>query len=441
MTAACLAQSIMGFTATEWWTMAVAVCCSVACGVIGCFLVLRRLSLLGDAISHAILPGIAVAFMVTDSRAPLPMLAGALAVGLLTAVLSSGLHRWGRVPEDAAMGVVFATLFAIGVMLIAMVAHEVDLDPGCVLYGNLELAGADLAPIGGVEVPRALLTLGPVLLLNVAVVAVFFKELKIVSFDPALAATMGISVALVHYTLMTLVAATCVASFEAVGSVLVIAMLVAPGATAHLLTDRLSRMLWIAAAVAASAGVIGYILAAQLSTYVAGMVGAVAGGEFFLAALFAPRHGFVSKVVHRVALALRIDREDVLGMLYRWHERARETPKARPLAAADVVAGVAGGWVTRTAVWSLRRSGAVASSDESGLTLTEAGITEARGIIRSHRLWETYLAKHLGLPPDHLHQPSHRAEHFISPEMQEALDREADRARDPHGREIPPATR
>lgn len=439
MTHACLAQSIMGFTSTEWWTMGVAVGCSVACGVIGCFLMLRRLSLLGDAISHAILPGLAVAFMLTGSRDPLPMLAGALAVGLLTAVLSTGLHRWGRVPEDAAMGVVFATLFAIGVMLIAIVAHEVDLDPGCVLYGNLELAGADLTPIVGFEAPRALLTLGPVLVLNIAVVAVFFKELRIVSFDPALAATMGISVGLVHYGLMTLVAATCVASFEAVGSVLVVAMLVAPGATAHLLTDKLSRMLWIAAALAASAGVIGYILAAQLSTYVAGMVGAVAGGEFFLAVLIAPRHGFVSKVVHRMALALRIDREDVLGMLYRWHERAPETRGARPLTPADVVAAVGGGWVTRGAVRSLRRSGAVASSPVSGLTLTEAGFKEARGIIRSHRLWESYLAKHLGLPPDHLHEPSHRAEHFISPAMQAALDREADRPRDPHGREIPGA--
>ncbi len=424
---------MLGLHPLDLWTIATGVCCSVACGVIGCFLILRRLSLLGDAISHAVLPGLAAAFILTGSREPLPMLAGALVVGVLTAVLSAGLHRWGRVPEDAAMGVVFSTLFAIGVVMITVVARDVDLDPGCVLWGMIETAGLDLVPFAGIEVPRPLLTLAPILLLNIAVIVVFFKELRIVSFDPYLATTMGISAGLVHYGLMTLVAATSVASFEAVGSVLVVAMLVAPGAAAHLLTDRLSRMIWIAAVLAAVAAIAGYLLALPLRTSVAGMISVVAGAEFLGAVAMAPRYGVLARLAHRLVLAVRIDREDTLGMLYRWHERRGP----RPLTPADVVAGVGGGLLTRLALRALYQGGQVVRGPGGALSLTPAGMDAARTVVRSHRLWETYLSQHLGLPPDHVHEPSHRAEHYISAGMREELDREVGRPLDPHGRTIP----
>lgn len=433
---AVLAASIFDLTSVDVWTMLVAACSSVACGVIGCFLVLRRQALLGDAISHAILPGLALAFMLTGTRDPLPMFAGALGAGVLTAILSVGLHRWGRVHEDAAMGVVFATFFAVGVVLINLVARRVDLDPSCVLWGNLEFAGLDLMPLGPIEAPRALRTLGPVLALNVGVIVVFFKELRIASFDPHLATTMGISAAVVHYGLMTLVAGTCVASFEAVGSVLVVAMLVAPGATAHLLTDRLGRMIWIAAGVAVVAAVVGYMLAVHLRTTVAGMIGACAGAEFFAAVMLAPRRGVATKVIRRIELARRIDGEDILGMLYRWHEQGRG---GRPLVRADILAALAGGWTTRWALWSLRRAGMIRTDRDGAVRLTPEGRDSAARVVRSHRLWESYLARHLGLPLDHLHEPSHRAEHFVTPAMREAIGREITPALDPHGRAIPPA--
>lgn len=290
----------------DLWTVATAVVCSVACGVVGCFLVLRRLSLLGDAISHAILPGLALAFIITQSRAPLPMLAGALVVGVLTAVLSAGLHRWGKVPEDAAMGVVFTTLFALGVIMITFVARDVDLDPGCVLYGLIEFVPFDTIRLMGIDLPRSLAWLLVVLVVNLALIVIFYKEVKIVCFDPHLATSMGISAGVVHYGLMTSVAATSVASFEAVGSILVIAMLVAPGAAAHLLTDRLSRMLWIAGVVAAGCAVCGYALAVWLNTSVAGMIASCALGAFVLAAIVAPRHGIIRKVMRRRVAAAPI---------------------------------------------------------------------------------------------------------------------------------------
>ena len=283
----------------DLWTVAIAACCCLACGLLGCFLMLRRMSLLGDAISHAILPGLAAAFFLTGSREPIAMLAGAMVVGVLTAVISTGLNRWGRVPEDASMGVVFTTLFACGVILITLVARDVDLDPGCVLYGLIEFAPFDTVRVFDLELPRSFVWLFSVLVVNVTLISVFFKELKIVCFDPYLATTMGISATAVHYGLMTAVAATSVASFEAVGSILVVAMLVAPGATAHLLTDKLGRLLWWSAAIAILSAVLGYILAVRFNTSVAGMIATVGLGLFMLAAIASPRHGFIAKQFHK----------------------------------------------------------------------------------------------------------------------------------------------
>lgn len=197
------------------------------------------------------------------------------------------------------MGVVFTTLFALGVILITLVARDVDLDPGCVLYGLIEFAPFDTVKLLGLELPRSFVWLFAVLLINAALIAVFFKELKIVCFDPYLATTMGISATAVHYGLMTAVAATSVASFEAVGSILVVAMLVAPGATAHLLTDKLDRMLWWAAGIAVLSAVLGYALAVRLNTSVAGMIATAALGLFILAAFASPRHGVIARWFHR----------------------------------------------------------------------------------------------------------------------------------------------
>ncbi|MFN0058077.1 MAG: metal ABC transporter permease [Planctomycetota bacterium] len=283
----------------DLWIIATAVCCSIACGILGCFLVLRRMALLGDAISHAILPGLAMGFIVTNSRAPVAMLVGAMLVGVLTAILSTGLNRWGRVPEDAAMGVVFTTLFAIGVVLITIVARDVDLDPSCVLYGLIEYAPNERVQVAGLLLPRSFVWLSVVLAINATLIAIFFKELKIVCFDPYLATTMGISAIAIHYGLMTAVAVTSVASFEAVGSILVVAMLVAPGATAHLLTDRLSRMLWISALIGALSAILGYAFAVWLNTTVAGMIATVSLAIFIATVFLAPRHGVLAKRIAR----------------------------------------------------------------------------------------------------------------------------------------------
>jgi manganese/zinc/iron transport system permease protein len=262
----------------------------VACGLVGCFLVLRRLSMLGDTISHAVLPGIAGAFLLTGTRDVLPMLLGATVVGVATALLSSGLDRWARVDRDAAMGVTFTTFFAMGVVMISLAARQVDLDPGCVLYGLLEFVPFDTITLAGMQVPRAAAWLGTALVVDAVLVVAFLKELRACSFDPAHAASLGLRVGLVHMGVMAAVAANTVVAFEAVGSILVVAMLVAPGATARLWTDRLTPMLWLACAIAASTAVVGYLAALELNTSAAGMIATLSMvGYLGSIALTAPR--------------------------------------------------------------------------------------------------------------------------------------------------------
>lgn len=430
-----LSMLAVQIVADDWRIMATAACCSIACGTIGCFLVLRRMSLLGDAISHAILPGLAIAFILTGTREPLSMLAGALGAGVLTAVLASAVTRWGRVPEDASLGVVFSSFFAIGVILMTWAARQVDLDANCVLYGQLELVALDTVTVGGIAIPRVMGLLLAVLVLNLTVIGMFYKELKIVCFDPALATAMGISAAIVHYGLMVLVAATSVASFEAVGSIMVVTMLVAPGAAAGLLTDRLRTMLVLSGVLALVAAVAGYLLAVVLDTSVAGMVSTVAGGLFVLSALLAPRHGIIGRAAIRAGLALRIAREDILALLYRRSEGLSDSVAGTADRLTDGAAGqrLLRAWAMR----SLVRRGLV-DGPRSSLRLTEPGRSEAARIVRSHRLWESYLAERLDVPPDHVHEPAERVEHFITPGLQAALEREAPSASDPHGRAIPP---
>ncbi|BAD40494.1 metal ABC transporter permease [Symbiobacterium thermophilum] len=249
-------------------------------GLVGSFLVLRRMTMLGDAISHAVLPGIALGFLLTGSRAAPVMLLAAGLFGLLTAYLVQALQRAG-VQEDAGMGVTFTAFFSLGVVLISAFAGRVHLDLDHVLYGEIAFAPWDLWVVGGRSLgPRALWTMGAVFLTDLAAVLLFFKELKICAFDPETASVQGVNVTAFHYLLMSLVSLTTVGAFDAVGAILAVAMLVLPGATAYLLTDRLETMLALSVGIGAVTSALGYLLARATDTPVAGAM-AVAGGALF----------------------------------------------------------------------------------------------------------------------------------------------------------------
>jgi manganese/zinc/iron transport system permease protein len=379
-----------------------------------------------------------LALLFSGSMNILPLFLGAAAVGLLTTFLTQTLHQYGRVPADASMGVVYTSLFAIGVVLLKSYAGQLHFDVQCVFEGLLGFAGLRQFSIAGIELPMQLRTVGPVALINLAAIFVFWKELKVSSFDSPFSTLIGFSATLMHYFLMALVAVTTVASFEAVGSILVVAMLIAPPATAHLLCDRLGRMIVVSCVVAVLASVIGYWFAlpgilAERGVSPAGSMAVAAGGMYGLAVLFSPQYGIISKLVRNLQTALRILREDLLLMLY----RVEEVDASKRLRPDEAIEAVGGGWLARWALAMLRRRGRLELRD-GRLNMTDDGRWRAARLVRGHRLWETYLVKHLGLPLDHVHAPADRLEHYIHQPLREELQRELEDAReDPHGREIP----
>ncbi|RFC45935.1 MAG: manganese/zinc/iron transport system permease protein [Verrucomicrobia bacterium] len=292
----------MNWTPDDTWIALTGALCAMACSLPGCFLVLRKMSMMGDAISHAVLPGLAIAFLVTGERASLPMFLGAAATGVLTAVFTQWITRFGNIDQGAAMGIVFTTLFALGLILIVQAADHVDLDPGCVLYGAIEFITFDTVSLGSTEIPRAALVNGGALLLNLTVIATLYKELRISSFDSGLADTLGFSSGLLHYLLMTLVAVTTVAAFESVGSIIVIAMMIVPPAAALLLTRRLLPMLLLSSAIAGASAVLGHWAALIVPpligferTNTSGMIAFTAGLLFTLAWIFSPTEGLLRR--------------------------------------------------------------------------------------------------------------------------------------------------
>lgn len=280
---------------------------AAGCALIGSFLVLRKMALLGDAISHAVLPGIAIAFLLAGSRSPLPMLLGAGALGLLTVFLVELFQRTRRLKEDASIGVVFPALFSLGVILISRYASQVDLDLDCVLYGEIAYAPWDLWLVGGTSLgPKALWVNGATLLVDLLLVGFLYKELKVSTFDPELAAAMGFAPVLVHYLLMGAVSMTVVGAFESVGAILVVAMLIVPPAAAYLLTDRLAVMLPLAMALGVASAIGGYFLARAWDASIAGAMASVAGGLFAVAFLASPRHGLAARLLTHRRLAGRL---------------------------------------------------------------------------------------------------------------------------------------
>lgn len=253
--------------------------------------------MLGDAISHAVLPGIVIAFLISGSRDSLTMLAGASALGILTSFIIEFFHKKARLQTDASIGVTFTSLFALGVILISVFAGQVDLDQECVLYGEIAYVPLDLWILesGTVMGPRALYIALSIALIVILFANFSFPFLKITSFDSEYAISLGISVGLWHYILMAMVSLTTVAAFDSVGAILVVALFVVPPATAYLLTNKLKQMIWISAGLSILISILSYYLATWINGSIAGAWVSCAGFFFFMALLFAPAEGLFSK--------------------------------------------------------------------------------------------------------------------------------------------------
>lgn len=278
----------------------IAIVVAVACSLPGVFLVLRKMAMMSDAITHTILLGIVIVFFITlDLSSPLLIL-GAATMGLITVLLTELLYKTGLVSEDSSIGIIFPLLFSIAIIIISKYAGSAHLDTDAVLLGELAFARYNRLVIFGVDLgAKAFFTMGTILVLNGILIFTFFKELKIATFDPALAQVLGFMPVVIHYGLMSMVSITAVGAFESVGSILVIAFMIGPPVTAYLLTDDLKRMLFISAGFASLNAIIGYQVAKLFDVSISGSMAMMTGLTFILVFIFAPKRGLITTVRRR----------------------------------------------------------------------------------------------------------------------------------------------
>ena len=394
----------------------------IMCGVLGCFIVLRNMAMIGDALSHSVLPGVVVAFIIFGNS-PLGIFTGAVIAGLVTAVGITWLQHNTKTKNDAAIGIVFTAMFSIGVMGISRLSRSessVHIDLNDFLFGNvLSVSDQDVN-----------LTLGIMIYVMLSVI-IFYRYLFATTFQPVIAETMGISVKVIHYYLMLLLSVAVVASLTTVGVILVVAMLITPAATALLLTDRLHWAIGISAIVGVLSTVIGFMLAVVYDTTPGPAMTIVATCIYGIAALFSPKKGLVFIFFRKRKLQQRIQLEDTLKQAFRLNEKTTLTLPALTEKLGFKKSALNGHLQT------LKNQGIVNFS-KGTLSLTEKGKEEANKLVRAHRLWETYLVNKIGLTEEQIHEDAEKYEHLLTQELLDEVDETLGfPTQDPHGSPIP----
>lgn len=349
----------------------IAVIVAVACSLPGVFLVLRKMSMMSDSITHTILLGIVLAFFLTHDLSSPFLIMGAALTGVVTVWLTETLNRTRLLSEDSAIGIVFPLLFSIAIILITRYAGSVHLDTDAVLLGELAFAPFDRLVVSGLDLgAKAIYTSGVILVLNLLVIVLFFKELKLVTFDPMLAAALGFSPVLIHYGLMTMVSLTAVSAFEAVGSVLVVAFMIGPPVTAYLLTDDLRTMLILSGAIGAVNGILGYQAAAAFDVSIAGSMAVITGAIFCLVFILAPRRGLVSALRRRRLQKTQFAQKTLLFHLYNRESGDHGSPE-KAVSPEELHLNWSQGF-TRHIIQSLQKNGCI-RFDGHSLQLTAQG--------------------------------------------------------------------
>jgi manganese/zinc/iron transport system permease protein len=403
----------------------------ISCGLLGSFIVVRKMALVGDALSHAVLPGVAIGFLWNMSKDPVAIFIGATVAGLLGTVVVHAIKQTTHLKEDTALGLVLAVFFAVGICLLTIIQHLPTGNKSGIdkfLFGQAAAIG-----VGDLKL------MAVVTALSVFAVWLFYKEFLVTSFDAGFARSSGIRTQAFHYGLMLLVAFAVVIALQAVGVVLVSAMLITPAAAAYLLTDRMHRMLWLASLFGLMAGAVGAFLSflgPNLPTGPFMVLGATA--VFALAFVFGPRHGVFTRWLRQRSRSARTKRENTLKSVYHvlesrdfkgedvslreLAERRRETVEEARLQASE-----------------LKRHGLATLHEEGNVIfLTPVGFQLAAAIVRNHRLWELYLTNQAHIAADHVHEDAEKIEHVLGEEVVRELERKLGYARqDPHGREIP----
>ncbi|RME80987.1 MAG: hypothetical protein D6785_09615 [Planctomycetota bacterium] len=389
------------------------------CGVIGCFVILRRMALIGDALSHSILPGVALAFMLAGTS-PLVMFIGAMTAGMVTSFAIAFLQKQSRMKEDSAVGLVFSFLFALGIIFISALPKGTHFDLKCFLFGNpLAIRLEDSIMMASVGI------------LVCTLVYLFYRPLAIASFDPIMATTVGIDIGWVHYFLMALLSGAVVSSLVSVGVIMVVAMIIAPGITAYQLTDRLPHMILLSGIIGAASAATGFILSFWLNWPVGPAMTVTAGIIFFLALLFSPKYGLIFHSLRQRRLRTHFLEEDLLKAV------VRHFPKGAPLTEILQETGMTQEEALRLIKRLAKRD--LITFQKGEVFLTGTGKILAEEILRAHRLFEAYMTSK-GVDKDYVHFVAEALEH--AHEISEEIDQELGKpVFDPHGQTIPPKSK
>lgn len=402
-------------------------------GIVGSFALLRRQSLLGDALAHAALPGVCLGFLVASDKSSFALSLGALVAGLAGALVVVGVVRGSRVKEDAAIGIVLSVFFGAGIVMLTRIQRTST--------GNVSGLDRFLFGQAATLTQADLILIGVVALTVLAVVALWFKELKLLTFDRAFGATLGLPVRWLELGLTLLLVLVVVVGLQMVGVVLMVATLITPAAAARQWTDRLSTMIALAALIGAGAGAAGALASATVERLPTGPAIVVASSAVLaISLLFAPNRGVVFGLLAERRAAMRIRSENLLKDLYRLGEDQGSTFARLPW---PLVLGARrqGRHAFAGRVRRMRREGWL-SVDGDTLQLTAAGQMVAEEVVRKHRLWELYISRRLELPPDHLHRDAEAMEHALSDEALAEIEAKLGHPTvDPHGRPIPPRRR
>ena len=405
----------------------------LSCGLLGSFIVVRKMALVGDTLSHAVLPGVALGFMWNMTKDPVAIFVGAVVAGILGTLLVSLIGQTTRLKEDTALGLVLASFFAVGVCLLTRIQNL----PSGNKSGIDKFMFGQAAAIG----PADLKLMAVVTIVVLITVILLYKELLATSFDAAFARVCGFPIQIIHHGLMLLLAFSVVIALQAVGVVLVSAMLITPAATAYLLTDRMSRMLVLASVIGMGSGVLGSFLSFLGNNLPTGPFMVLAASTMFAVAfLFSPKQGVVVRWWRLRSRARRTRRENTLKAVYHVLEDrgfAGESVTLRELAERRRETIEEARDLSR----ELARHRLATLHDEGNMVLlTPEGWQTAASIVRNHRLWELYLTNAARIAADHVHDDAEKIEHVLGEDVVRQLERLLDHARqDPHGKVIPGA--
>lgn len=398
--------------------------------IVGCFTFLRKRALVGDAVAHSILPGVCIAFMLTGQKNPLILLGGAVVAGWISLVAMDYIVQRTKLKADTAIGLVLSVFFGLGIMLLTSIQHS----------GSAGQAGLDKYLFGKAAsmTRQDVMVFGTTALILLLVVLIFFKEFKLVSFDPDYAQTIGLPVRRLEFLLATITVLAVAVGIQAVGVVLMAALLITPAAAARFWTDDIRVMLLLAAAFGILSAIFGsYVsyVAPSMPTgpWIVVLLSVLAMGSVFLA----PRRGILARLQLQRSNSRKMMLENVLKTFYAIGEPQKTFFDARSLTELQEQRAIPMSKL-RQGLHRLRRRGLVDRANGQAWRLTEAGLAESRRVVRRHRLWELYLNQRLSLAADHVHNDAEAIEHILTPEVEAQIERELNYPLlDPHQSEIP----